>query len=113
MLRLIAGSSADVRSTSALAGDDVAGILVGAARVAIAGFAPVPILGESPILRQTLITVARGDITLARAFAGYHVATLIVDGAQNVAGASYNLRIINFFLMILKNSLSNFYLLSR
>lgn len=95
-----------MRSTSALAGDDVAGILVGATGVAIAGFASIPILGESPVLRQTLVAIARGDVTLARALAGHHVAALIVDGAQSVAGTGCNLKIINFFRMILENSLS-------
>lgn len=45
LLRLIAGSSADVRSTSALAGDDVAGIFVGTTRIAITGFASITVFG--------------------------------------------------------------------
>lgn len=87
LLRLIAGPPADVRSASALAGDDVARVLVRAAGIAFAGLASVAFLGESPVIRQTLIAVARGHVTFARAFAGHRVAALIVDGAERVAGA--------------------------
>lgn len=76
-----------MRSASALTGDDVAGILVGSAGIAVAWFASIAILGESPILRQALIAVARCDIPFARALTGQHVATLIVNGTQGVTGA--------------------------
>lgn len=76
-----------MRPASALTSNDVTGLLVGSAGIAIAWFASVTVLGESPILRQTLITVARCDIRFARTFAGHHVATLIVDGTQGITGA--------------------------
>jgi len=53
-----------------------------------------------------LVAIACSDVTLARAFASYHIAALIVNGAQSVAGAGYNFKIIHFFHMILENSLS-------
>lgn len=75
-----------MRSALTLAAEDVAGVLVGATGIAVAGLAPVTILGEPPMLRQALIAVACGDVTFARALAGQRVAALVVDGAQSVAG---------------------------
>lgn len=90
-----------MRSASALTGDDVTGILVGSAGIAIARFASVAILGESPVFRQALIAVARRDVTFARALTGHHVATLIVDGTQDVTGTGCKSN--RFFIRVLRS----------
>jgi len=99
-----------VRPASALTGDDVAGILIGSAGIAITWFASIAVLGEPPILRQTLIAITRCDVSFARTLTGYHVATLIVDGTQGVTGTSCNCK--NSFLYVFSET-SNFHYRER
>lgn len=85
---MVTSSAADVRSTAALASDYVARILVGTTRIAIARLATVWIFRKSPIFWETLVTIASSNVTLASTFASHHVTSTIVNGTQDVAGAS-------------------------
>ena len=59
-----------------LSGDDVAHVVVGAARITIAGFASVTGIGETPVFRKTLVAIASGHVALAHALAAEDVAAL-------------------------------------
>lgn len=90
---MVAGTPAHVGSTEALAGLDVAAVIVGATGVAVAGLAALVLLGESPEFRQALVAVTAHHVTFARALATLHVAALVVDRAEGVTGASYKFNI--------------------
>lgn len=75
-----------MRSTVALASFDVTAVVVRTTRVTVARLAALVILGESPVLGQTLVAVATDHVTLAGTLTGHHVAALVVDRTKCVTG---------------------------
>lgn len=95
LLGLRASASGHVGTATTLSSQYITIIIIGSTRIAIAQRAAILGFRESKRLGLTLIAILAGDQTLALTLPIVHVATGIVDSAQNVARAGFTtLRII-------------------
>lgn len=76
-----------MRSTFALSGYNITGVVVSTTIVTITGLAALLLDTQSIKVRRALVTISSNNIAFAKTFAGSHIASLIADGAIAIAGA--------------------------
>jgi hypothetical protein len=76
------------KDVPALASDDIAAIVEGAAWIAVASLTTSVVIRETPVFWQALVAVTSSHITFTCALSRVNIATLVVNCAQCVACAS-------------------------
>jgi hypothetical protein len=86
LLWIIACTAVYVWPAVTLARFHVTAVVVGTAKVTFTRLTTFMIIRQPPIFRQTLVTITTNYVAFTSAFTADHIAALIVDGTESIAG---------------------------